>query len=338
MIDRATTLRIAKLASQVLAEHQVRDRIMVDGYTRVDPVAVAENEGVPVMTRPLDRLLGAFLREERPGILLNSLRPPGMVRMTCAHELGHFFLGHLSHADERLDYTTADGEEEVSADQFAYALMAPSWLLAHVIRAQHWSRRLNEPSVVYQLSLRLGLSYEGTVWSLQRQGKIPYEQARMLASYKPVAIKRELAPAGEDIDPHQDLWVLSPADRDTVLEPRSGDRFYMVLPDHTSAGFLWSKDEAASQGFTLRPVADSVKPPADLGQLVVGGMQHATYRIELESPAGQASLDILLKEDQPWNPAGAPTTRVNVTTEFDELEPGLTRGSRARLVKDFEPS
>ena len=126
-----------RLAGEILENSGTRSRVE-NGYTRVDPIAIAESEGIDVMARPLDKLLGAFLREERVGILLNNQRPSGMFHMTCAHELGHFYLGHLTSTDEHLDYRSDASEAELEADQFAYALMAPLWLIARVLKAQGW--------------------------------------------------------------------------------------------------------------------------------------------------------------------------------------------------------
>lgn len=132
MIARGTALKVARLAAEVLANPHTRARL-ADGYTRIDPIAIAEDEGINVMVRPLDKLLGAFLREDSVGILLNHRRPAGMFHMTCAHELGHFFLGHGTNTDEQIDYGSGANEIELEADQFAYSLMAPLALVVKVL-------------------------------------------------------------------------------------------------------------------------------------------------------------------------------------------------------------
>ncbi|QNP50005.1 ImmA/IrrE family metallo-endopeptidase [Diaphorobacter aerolatus] len=187
MIARGTALKVARLAAEVLASPHTRARL-ADGYTRIDPIAIAEDEGIDVMVRPLDKLLGAFLREDSVGILLNYLRPAGMFHMTCAHELGHFFLGHGTNTDEQLDYGSDANEVELEADQFAYSLMAPLALVVKVLKAQRWNwESVRDPATIYQLSLRLGLSYTAMVWSLVRLGKLDGEWPSRWHAFRPRA-------------------------------------------------------------------------------------------------------------------------------------------------------
>ena len=81
--------------------------------------------------------------------------------MTCAHELGHFALGHESTSDTTVDLGQEAELVEQTANQFAYALLAPAWLVAATMRQKRWGRNnLRNPAIVYQLSLRLGMSYK----------------------------------------------------------------------------------------------------------------------------------------------------------------------------------
>ena len=131
MTLRDQLLHAAKRAGEVLEDTAAKRRILEEGYTRIDPVAIAERDGIPVMVRPLEKLLGAFLRQEgSPGILVNSLRPIGMVHLTCAHELGHYFLGHGTKTDEDLNYGNSSSPDEQEANEFAYKLLMPRWLVA----------------------------------------------------------------------------------------------------------------------------------------------------------------------------------------------------------------
>lgn len=106
MLSRAESLKATKAAAQVLDDFAVRDAVLNGGFTRVDPIDLAEQAGLHVMCRPMEHLLGAFIRQEQPGILLNTQRSAGMIHMTCAHELGHYFLNHATTVDEHLDYGT----------------------------------------------------------------------------------------------------------------------------------------------------------------------------------------------------------------------------------------
>lgn len=330
MLSRAESLKVTKAAARVLDDFAVREAVLASGFTRVDPIALAERAGVHVMCRPLNQLLGAFIREEAPGILLNSQRSAGMIHMTCAHELGHFFLNHASTADERLDYGKGAGKHELEADQFAYTLVAPSWLLAHVVRERDWAAHLDDPRIVYQLSLRLGLSYEATVWTLVRQRRIEPTAAERLAAQKPVAIKQSMVPPGQPVVAGQDIWLLNPADRNSVLQPRVGDRFLMSLPDHGGAGLLWQARDAEQAGYTLRPLP--IDPLAD-SEVLVGGVQQVLFEVEVAGLPDRVELDV--QERRPWLTAGPAADEVKVTAQFESIGEGLTTESKRRLIEGF---
>ena len=128
MSERDDLLSAARRASEILDEFEVKKRIAA-GYTRVDAELIAGASDVVVLYRKLELLLGGFLREDgTPGIIVNWDRPRGLVHMTCAHELGHFVLGHESTSDTTVDVGQEAELVEQTANQFAYALLAPAWL------------------------------------------------------------------------------------------------------------------------------------------------------------------------------------------------------------------
>ena len=69
--------------------------------------------------------------------------------------------------------------QEIEADAFAVEFMMPRGLVAcmRFDRAGPFTI-FGEPSAVYQLSLRIGASYEATCWTLARHRFIQATQAR----------------------------------------------------------------------------------------------------------------------------------------------------------------
>lgn len=334
---RDQLLQAAKRAGEVLDGTAAKRRILEDGYTRIDPVAIAEGDGVPVMVRPMEKLLGAFLKEEEsPGILVNSQRPIGMVHLTCAHELGHYFLGHGTKTDEDLDYGTTASPEERAANEFAYKLLMPKWLVAHMMRRKGWGRgHLHQAGVVYQLSLRLGVSYAAMVWSLNHLALLDTGTAQALSRVSPKSLKEASSPVGLAAPQGGDVWVLDPRDQDFVIEPRASDRFVVELPNHASAGYVWTAEEATAAGFTIRPVLIDVSAVSrPTAPVMVGGAPNSAYLLEPSAEAvnSDAVLPVQLAERQPWA-SGEPRDTFALRTQYETLSEGLSRGTRRRLVE-----
>ncbi|MBF3409313.1 ImmA/IrrE family metallo-endopeptidase [Burkholderia pseudomallei] len=342
---RDELLEAARRAAEVLDEFSVRGRIK-EGYTRVDPTQLASEADVTVMFRPLDKLLGGFLREDsEAGILVNVLRPRGLVHMTCAHELGHYFLGHESTTDETVDIGMGAQLIERQANQFAYSLLAPRWLVVAIMNLKRWSKsHLEDPSVVYQLSLRLGMSFEAMTWSLVRLNFVSQPSALRTLSRKPKALKLDaLNIQDASVKVHGDVWVLDKTDKDRIIEPASADRFVVDLPNHAAAGHLWTVDELRCEGFTLEPFVQDARtvPKRGSDPIVVGGLGSGTMRYELARVAdsGGASADnfhmraeISVHETTPWSNGSKNHDTLSFSAEFDDLNDGLSRPERERRL------
>ncbi|MFM0166884.1 ImmA/IrrE family metallo-endopeptidase [Paraburkholderia sediminicola] len=346
---RDDLLQAARRAAEVLNDFSVRDRITA-GYTRVDPTRLASEASVTVMFRPLERLLGGFLREgDQVGILVNSERPRGLVHMTCAHELGHFFLDHESNTDETVDIGKNASLVERQANQFAYSLLAPQWLIASIMRMKRWSKpHLADPSIIYQLSLRLGTSYSAMIWSLVRLGLLSEGQATPALGQSPKALKlAALYEKDASTKVEGDVWVLDSSDRDRIIEPSTKDRFVVDLPNHAAAGHLWTIDELRCEGFTLEPFTHDArtvsKPPRD--SIVVGGLGvDRTLRYSLTPVANFAQglssepnvrVLVSVHETTPWAATAPSHDAFSFSTEFDDIKGGLSKPERARRLESI---
>lgn len=323
----------ARRASEVYRNSGAKERVEQDGYTRVDPFLIAGKERVPVLLRPLDKLLGAFIRDDVSGILINSERSAGLIHMTCAHELGHYFMGHETTADDSLDYGPQAARHEQEADWFAYELMVSRALLAHVMRRKGWTMQsLADPRLLYQLSLRLGISYTAAAWSLARHKLMAPAEVKRLINVQPSAIKDELL-AGQAFDARKEVWLLDERDRDSVLEPRVEDRMVVRLKSHASAGYLWSLDELASEGFQIRPTRVPDKetiPPSP----VFGGFTTAEFLLTHDKDGtNDGPVVLAMEEVRPWAKE-APASTFETKTLFEAVAPGLTNIAKEHLLAE----
>jgi len=283
---------------------------------------------LPLLLRPLDGLLGAYLPDPIPGVLVTTERPLSIQRFTAAHELGHFRLKHRPSLDDENNIlrrmtmtatpTAADPDmQEVEADAFAVGFLIAA--LAHRLALPPTGLAGFGPakaSCRVSTSLRLGASYEATTWTLQRYNLIAGEAGRALRQSQPRQLKIDLLEGHRPSDYRGDVWLLTERDADTRIDGSRNDHFVLRLNEHSGGGYLWNIDQLRQSGFVI--IRDDRESTDHEG---VGGpvVRHVTAGLELEEgQRGQLSLN----EARPWQPS-SPISRV--TLNYDLTGPEETR-------------
>jgi Zn-dependent peptidase ImmA (M78 family) len=302
----------------------------------IDVFGAAVGEHLPLLLRPLNGLLGAYVAEPIPGVLVTTQRPLSIQRFTAAHELGHFKMRHRPSLDDesllrRMAMTNvskgSDPEfQEVEADAFAVTFLMPKWLIEWHCQRQGWlARDLAQPPIAYQLSLRLGTSYEAMSWTLQRHNLISTSAGNAVRAVQPRQLKVELLQDHRPTNYRGDVWLLTERDAETRIDGSRNDHFVLRLNERSGGGYLWNIDELRASGFAILRDDRENPDPAGIGGPVIrhvtAGMEHAAR--------GQVSLN----ECRPWQPA-APISRVTLDYDFTgPEEEGLSRAERRKLLE-----
>jgi len=302
----------------------------------IDVFGVAVSEHLPLLLRPLGGLLGAYISDPIPGVLITTRRALSIQRFTAAHELGHFRMKHRPSLDDesilrRMAMTnvakgTDPDFQEVEADAFAVAFLMPKWLIEWHCQRQGWlAHDLARPPIAYQLSLRLGTSYEATSWTLQRLNLISASAGKALRDVEPRQLKIELLEDHRPADYRGDVWLLTERDADTRIDGSRNDHFVLRLNERSGGGYLWNTDQLRDSGFAI--IRDDRENPDPAG---VGGpvIRHVTAGMETGA-RGQISLN----ECRPWQPT-APISKMTLNFDFTgpEVE-GLSRAERRQLLE-----
>jgi Zn-dependent peptidase ImmA (M78 family)/predicted secreted protein len=289
---------------------------------------------LPLMLRPLKGLMGAFLNEPCPGILIGTGWRMSIQRFTAAHELGHCILKHRPSLDDEdqilrrvpLDADARNGFQETEADAFAVAFMMPKWLIVGHCARQGWrTADLVRPSVVYQLSLRLGASYEATCRTLERYRLVSGIERDALLNVQPRPLKVDLLRDYRPTDYKGDVWLLTERDQGARIDGSRNDLFVVRVEERSAAGYVWNFEELAASGFAVvRDVRES-SDPEGVGSPVVRRVT-ATPQ---DAPKGR----IKLSESRPWQTA---TPIADLAVDFDLTGPeelGYSRAERRRMLE-----
>jgi predicted secreted protein len=257
-------------------------------------------------------------------------------RFTGAHELGHCRLGHRPSLDNesmlrRSPFGVAPDydQQELEADAFAIEFMLPPWLFASHFERQGWTpEKMTNAFVVYQLSLRIGASYEATWWSLMRPGVRVITRGTLeeLLKIEPKAIKKALLRDYQPADWRRDVWLLTFKDEGAVIEGSRSDLFVLKLKEHSGSGYVWTFDELNKAGFAI--VRDEREGPD--GETIGG---HVTRSITALSE-GQQHGRMALAERRPWAADDAPLAAFSVHYDLTGPEDeGYSHAERRRLLE-----
>lgn len=336
MARRSEILKAVYEADRLHKQFDSRDRAE-GGSGRIDVFGMLVEREVPVMFRPLDKLLGAFIDRPDKGVIITSQRPLAVQRFTAAHELGHEVLGHGPSFDEEDIISDASffapghhASHEVQANAFASQLLAPSWLVAQHLKRQGWTRLdLANPTVVYQLSLRMGSSYSATCYALEEGKSITRHERNELLQVKPKTIKRSLAEPYTPDKWYGDVWVITDRDNGTLLEGSRADLVVFKVQEHASSGYLWQLGDLADAGLAIRN--DERASPADRER--IGSVVFRTVIAESQE-AITASGHLHLKETRPWE--ASPEELQSIEFDIDLSGPipsGLLPEQRKALLR-----
>ncbi len=331
---RTSILRAAQAADRLHKEFDTKT--YTDGDEgRVNVFDMMAKRDLPVMFRPLDKLLGAYLKEGSPGVIITTQRQLPVQRFTAAHELGHAVLDHTPSLDPEdilmrspFGARAAGGYDmqEIQANAFASQLLLPTWLLAKHVRRQGWTpENLTEPDTVYQLSLRLGASYSATCHALLSSRVIKKPAYDKLGDETPRDIKKRLLDPYKPENYRGDVWLITERDDGLLLEGSRSDLVVINVLEHSGSGYLWRIEDLAEVGLAV--VSDGRTDPHD--KEAIGGM---VFRNVVAKSEKGAIGHVNLREVRPWM-AADPLHSLNLEVDFTgPVREGLLQAQREALL------
>ncbi len=241
------------------------------GSSYLDVFDIIQREDVLLCFSPLENLHGAYIpaRSGREGILVNSNHPLHLQRFTAAHELGHHVLEHKTSFDfdilgrvplptDRYEEVGNVPEQEKEADSFASALLMPKRLiLKHLIEIGEGVNFLKNDINLYQMSLRLGVSYSSFCWGLLIHNFFTRHEAERFANLKVKDIKNKIV--SEDIlshNPWANVWLLNHKLFGAKMLGGKNDLFVFELTENPSTGYIWDYEYFEDHG--LRLLSDKI--------------------------------------------------------------------------------
>jgi Zn-dependent peptidase ImmA (M78 family) len=328
-----TTLRDAVLQGSLEAAQLHADAGLGagSGTAPIDVYRFISERQITLLFQKLGGLLGAYLEIERPGILVTTERTLAIQRFTAAHELGHSVLHHRVGLDgdemiarspflnQRYDH------RETAADAFAAMFLMPDFLINAIADQQKWDyKSVHDPSVVYQMSLRLGVSYEALARTLVRHKFLKPNESQKLLRVPVKDIKTDLL--GGSFTPDNwrcNVWRLSERDEHATIIAEPNDLFVVRLREMSGAGYLWDLEQVRKAGYQV--LSDATELP--LGPSIGGEVE----RVITARPVDTHPGFFRTLQNRPWDPEDV-AAEFDVNLEVRLPEAGLLQSLKQRAL------
>lgn len=324
-------LEAVAAAKQLHRTLRMKDRV-TDGAGLVDVFDAIAELDIPLMFKPLDSALGLCLPKPLRGIMVTTRRGIHIQRFTAAHELGHVILDHHGSIDEDilergpLSSTNGRDLQEVAADAFAAEFLLPRWLYAHHIKAQGWTvtRHLRNPDIVYQLSLRMGASYEATCWGLVGHQILQRFETDELRKVPVAALKARMGESFKPGNSWADVWRVTGCDDGRTIVGNPDDLLRVELDEASGSGYQWDAEELRRAGYEVLSDTSSFRTePPTYGS--------PAKRVLIARPSSAAKSALTLRESQPWKEAAPDDLRFSVALVLEGAEKaGFSRADQRR--------
>jgi Zn-dependent peptidase ImmA (M78 family) len=350
---RTIQLRAALHAKRARKKLGCEDQEWVDVFEAIDRL------GVLLLFSPIRSLCGAYMPKTQEtgvaGIVVSTIYPLSVQRLTAAHELGHYLMDHAPSLDHDTDIdhdasdtefvpraapaprvrdTHVDPEQEVAAEAFAAHFLMPKNRVVGRIKALGWGEeQLRKEDSVYELSLWFGVSYSAMVWHLVALKLLPYIEASRLAKTKPKAIKQALG--GKEALPNwqNDVWPLEETDSGATIHARVGDALAINLPSHADGGYLWEPEEAP-EGFEVDVAPKADDPVVARARAREGFLAGYSPRQQaLVRLTGDGTLAVRLAECLPWERSRKAGKFNVIVVSQSAMERGLSPRLRRRHLE-----
>lgn len=290
----------------------------------VDVFGILADRDVTLAFRPMGRIEAAAINEQgsERGVIVNASRPLHRQRFSAAHELGHISFGHETSVDLDLLIERAPSgqwtDDEKLAESFAAWFLMPHNLIERSLR-RLGIERLSDPADVYQLSLRMGTSYESTARHLVNARFCSTQLSKKWLQVEPAKLKREAAGAFLPDAMRNDVHLLGRLDDGTSQLVRAGDRVVVCLEEKPTTGYRWAFDPLPD---FLNVIDDSYLPATAVASadepFATGGLEKRRFVLGVGEPPATQGVALVLNERRAWQRDPIARFQIEVSVETTE--------------------
>lgn len=226
--------RLALARQALRGAMQLRRNLAIPREAPVNAFDVADMVGADVRFLDAPSLEGMLVRDPGLRVLLPSTqhRPMGRILFSCAHEVGHHYMGHGTRVDSYIE-GAEDGrhtDEEFLADSFAGHLLMPRPAVLVAFARRQWDPATLSAAQAYVVAGELGVGYGTLLHHMDRVLRIvPSAHRQELDKSSPKRIRERLLgkPCPERLLVADAAWCHVPLDAEVgellMLPKSSGD-------------------------------------------------------------------------------------------------------------------